>query len=65
MSAFRATTWRYATAWQSQSVHLTVSEITQGYQLLMAGPGHRERRTFQTVDAVLAAQSECERSLLA
>ncbi len=63
MSAFRATTWRYATA--SQSVRLTASAVTHGYQLLMTGPAHRERQTFQTVDAVLAAQSECERTLVA
>ena len=63
MSAFRAITWRYATA--SESVCLTASEATQGYQLPMAGPSHRERHTFHTVDGVVAAQSACERTLMA
>ena len=63
MSALRATTWRYATT--SQSVCLTASASTQGYQLLMVGPAQHERLAFTTVDAVLAAQAECEALLLA
>ena len=63
MAACGATTWRYSRAWQS--VRLTVSAVAQGYQLLLVGPVHCERLTFQTVDAVLVAQSECERTLFA
>ena len=46
-------------------MRLTVSAVAQGYQLLLVGPVQCERLTFQTVDAVLAAQSECERTLFA
>ena len=61
MAACGATTWRYSKAWQS--VRLTVSAVAQGYQLLLVGPVRCERLTFQTVDAVMVAQSECERTL--
>ena len=61
MDTSGAATWHYTKA--RQSMRLTAFEVTQGYELVIEQAGYRERRTFQTVDAVLAAQLACERNL--